>query len=148
MIVIEPEDAGSVGIDLPDQIAGDDLLRACVGEAQRQASLLVMLDDTLGNVVDLVRRAQRGDTITEDDLPGLRVALQLADQVRQESEGLHRALHLLTQHALVPSAVAASAIAQCTSLHAQRTRFLSAGKNEGASLAPHRGMAETKNGGS
>ncbi len=95
MIIIETDQPEKFAEDLPPDITVAALLRSCAKEADRQARLVADLDRTLGSALLGLGTAPDQTSITR-----LRAALigdlQLADRLRQESEGLARALRLLT----------------------------------------------------
>jgi hypothetical protein len=119
MILDDPDDAGSPERDLPDSIAAGALLAACAIEAARQAQAFGTLDRSLGQAVGLLRAAMAGNP--EVDPAGLSALirdLQMADGLRQDSEGLARAIALVSGSSALTDRVSAEDLRACTVVHA------------------------------
>ncbi len=103
----------------PDVTAGD-LLATCAAEAARQAQALHRLDTALAQTM-AVLRAGPGEAAV---IRNLTAELQQADQVRQEAEGLARALALLARLPPRPERLSADQVRACTPFVALQRRFL------------------------
>jgi len=96
------------------------LLLACVAEAQRQAAGMAQLDAALGAAVAMARHPANATALVS----ALMTDLQKADLMRQELEGLSRALSLLVAVPTLNTVVSARGIQGCTPLLAMQQRLL------------------------
>lgn len=125
MILDEAEEYAPAARDLPDTIATGDLLAACAVEAARQAQAFGGLDSSLSKAVALLRAAMSDKSqIDRSSLSVLIRDLQMADRLRQESEGLARTLALLAATPASMDRVSAADLRACTVLQALHLRLL------------------------
>lgn len=99
------------------------LLLACAAEAERQAAGMQQLDAALGAAVTMARHPANAAALVSV----LMTDLQKADLMRQELEGLSRALALLVAAPTPNTVLAAGSIRACTPLLAMQQRLLRAG---------------------
>lgn len=138
MIVV---DAGPEGVaipDLPDRIAGADLLSACAAEAGRQAAALAELDIAIGLALAALRAAETGAPTDPALVPRLVRDLQLADRLRQESLGLARVLALLAAQPSPGDWLATPEVRDQAGLGGLQGRLLSTARPAPARPAPAR----------
>lgn len=158
--------------DTPEEVAPSVLLAACAAEAERQAADLRKLDAALGAALIAARRqsgagfgcqpsdagardrggaggaapsgrAVQGPSLEEPGLvPALVADLQLADQIRQEAEGLAKVLALLAGRREGDGWFSAAQVRACTPVSALQRRLLAPGgsrlraKDGGAATIP------------
>jgi hypothetical protein len=107
------------------------LLAACAAEALRQAKAVARLDDALG--ATLTNAAFPSDLASSDPAtsPGPRAApqaisaLQHADLVRQEMNGLARALDLVVEFTSLGVKIPVQRVRDCTPLRGLQQRLIS-----------------------
>ena len=117
----EPESPCPGNADLPRHISARDLLAACAAELNRQAAALADLDAALGAVLLSAPCAAKGRApVRGQDM----AALQQTDRIRQEMEGLARALALVLKAGSLSDALGGDEIAACTPVAALRDRLL------------------------
>ena len=107
----------------PCQIDARQLLRACAAEAERQAAGMTQLDAALGTAVAMARQQTQAAALVS----ALMTDLQKADLMRQELEGLSRALALVIAVPTLTTMVPAQSIEGCTPLLAMQQRLLRSG---------------------
>ena len=90
-----------------------DILAACAAEADRHARAMARMDREVGASFAGGQVALQPQT------------LQLLDLLRQEAEGLARALQLVLSKPSPETLIDAADIAQCVPLAAQRARLMS-----------------------
>ncbi|WP_235933408.1 hypothetical protein [Paragemmobacter ruber] len=140
--------------DAPQEIAPAVLLAACAAEAERQAADLRKLDAALGAALIAARRqsgagggkwppdwtadepggeegAKSSGRATDGGapeaaalVPALVADLQLADQIRQEAEGLAKVLALLAGRGDSDGCLSAAQVRACTPVSALQRRLL------------------------
>lgn len=108
----------------PSEIMARDLLANCASELRRQAGAMQSLDAALGTVLDLCRKALSPAEADVQTIAGLRKDLQMADQLRQEVEGVAEALDLLVRVESLAAAIRSDAVFACTPLRDLQCRFL------------------------
>lgn len=109
----------------PSEITARDLLANCASELRRQAGVMQSLDAALGAVLDLSRKTMCPAQADAQIIAGLRMDLQKADQLRQEVEGVAKALDLLVGVESFAAAIGSDAVCACTPLMDLQVRFLS-----------------------
>ena len=133
MILDDADDAGPPERDLPDSIGAATLLAACATEAARQARAFGALDRSLGQAVGLLRAAMSGKPeVDPAGLSALMRDLQMADSLRQDSEGLARTMALLVGLSALTDRVSAADLRACTVVHALYLRLLTGQTSDGA----------------
>jgi hypothetical protein len=110
--------------DAPSETDARQLLLACAAEAERQAAGMQQLDAALGAAVAMARDPAMASTLVS----ALMTDLQKADLMRQELDGLSRALALLVAVPTLNTVVPANGIFGCTPLLAMQQRLLRSGK--------------------
>lgn len=90
-----------------------DVLSACVAEAERHANAISQMDRAIGAALENGSGAIDAQT------------LQTLDLLRQEAEGLARALNLATSMPSPDTVIDAEAMTRCVPVAAQRARFMS-----------------------
>lgn len=126
MIVIGPDHVVAEAA-LPTRIGAADLLAACAAEAGRQAATMSELDTALGTALQMLRAmiASGEEGRGRATLVSALIAdLQMADRLRQESEGLARALEMLAGLSSLNDQVPAEDIRACTPFAALQERLL------------------------
>ena len=106
---------------LPSHVSADALLAACVRAASGQAQALHKLDMALGQAVTMARHGV-GDGAAL--IAALTADLQQADRLRQEAEGLARALHLLATVPMQGHQLTADQVRGCTPVASLQRRLL------------------------
>lgn len=130
MFVDDDHDTPPEDIALPVEIEAASLLAACAAEAERQSEGLRQLDAALGAALVLAQRpvgSPHGPNATESRalISALAADLQQADRLRQEAEGLARALALLANRPKGAGRLTADQIRRCTPILALQRRLLS-----------------------
>lgn len=126
MIVFDTDPFELAVPPFPPDIPAATLLRSCAIEAERQARLLGELDSTLGAAILGLGTAPDAERIAR--LRSVMISdLQLADRLRQESEGLARALDLVAAAPSLSDRVKVDAILARIPNAALRKRLLSQG---------------------
>lgn len=120
----DPLDAAET-VTPTDEIGAGALLAACVAEAERQAAALHQLDAALGAALVMARRPPGNAVDGAALISALAADLQQADRLRQESEGLARALALLARLPPPSGTVRADEVRRCTPFVALQQRLLS-----------------------
>jgi hypothetical protein len=113
---------------LPSHVSADVLLVACARVAAGQAQALNRLDAALGLAVTMARHGV-GDSA--DLIAALTADLQQTDRLRQEAEGLARALHLLATVPMQGHQLTADQVRGCTPVASLQRRLL-AGNGAGS----------------
>lgn len=108
----------------PSEITARDLLANCASELRRQAGAMQSLDAALGAILNLCRNALGPAEADAQMIAGLRTDLQMADQLRQEVEGVAKALDLLVGVESLAAAIRSDAVCACTPLMDLQNRFL------------------------
>lgn len=111
-------------IDLPSEVDPATLLAACAAEAERQAEGLRDLDAALGAALVMARRPIGDATDARALMSALAADLQKADRLRQEAEGLARALALLAGRPKSAGNLKAEQVRGCTPILALQHRLL------------------------
>lgn len=139
MFILDDETEADEAPDLPTEIEPAALLAACAAEAERQAEGLRQLDAALGAALALARQpaadgdlntgpsgagAADGATHARALISALMSDLQKADRLRQEAEGLARALALLAGRPRSAGRVKADQVRSCTPVVALQNRLL------------------------
>lgn len=121
------DDPGGVAAPdpMPLHVTADALLAACATEAAGQAQALHRLDAALGRAVTLARNGA-GDGAAL--VAALTADLQHADRLRQEAEGLARALTLLAAVPMHDHHLTADQVRGCTPVVALQRRLLAGHK--------------------
>ncbi|MEI6800833.1 MAG: hypothetical protein WCO04_16710 [Pseudomonadota bacterium] len=125
------DDPGGVSTPdpMPPHVTADALLAACAHEAAGQAQALHRLDAALGRAVAMARNGM-GDGAAL--IAALTADLQNADRLRQEAEGLARALNLLATVQMRDHRLTVDQVRGCTPFVALQRRLL-AGQGAGPS---------------
>jgi hypothetical protein len=124
MIFIDAEDSAATATELPAAIGMADLLAACAAEAARQAATLAELDTAIGATLELLRSADTAGSTDPTVVSMLARELQMADLLRQESEGLARVLALVSDGRGLSDQVSGAEIGACVRLGALQARML------------------------
>lgn len=109
---------------VPSEIMARDLLANCASELRRQAGAMRSLDAALGAVLNLCRAALDPAEADAQMIAGLRMDLQMADQLRQEGEGVAKALDLLAGVESLAAAIRSDAVCACTPLRDLQDRLM------------------------
>lgn len=121
-MLFDDDPGGASATDpLPTHVTADALLGACAREAAGQAQAIHQLDAALGRAVTMVR-GQAGDRAAL--IAALTADLQQADRLRQEAEGLARALRLLATVPMHDHRLTADQVRGCTPFVALQMRLL------------------------
>ena len=113
-MIVDDDGAAAPGPDATrPRLTAQELLSACVLEAERQAEALTRLDAAVG-------LALSGGTARAD--PRM---LQQIDLLRQESQGLARVLRLVEQARSPEDVLDAAALSGCLPVADQRRRLMS-----------------------
>lgn len=126
---IDEDDTGSDGGGGPEEIAARDVLAACAVESARQADVMARLDASIGSALAILRRQPEGQRSPPSDLV---IALQQADRLRQEMDGLAQVLALLSGLGSQGGTILASRVRACTPFRDLQDRLLSAAPPLGA----------------
>lgn len=122
------EEADTIHVDddaLPVEVEPAALLAACATEAERQANGLRQLDAALGAALALAQRPAADPAEGRALISALASDLQQADRLRQEAEGLARALALLANRPKGAGCLPADQVRGCTPILALQRRLLS-----------------------
>jgi hypothetical protein len=126
MIIFDTDPCEPEAPPFPPDIPAATLLRSCALEAERQARLLGELDSTLGAAILGLGTAPDADRIAR--LRSVMITdLQIADRLRQESEGLAHALDLVAAAPSLSDRVKVDALLARIPNAALRNRLLSHG---------------------
>ena len=124
MFVDEVHPAPVEEFHLPAEIEPAALLAACAAEAGRQAEGLRQLDAALGAALVLAQRPAADPAEARVLISALAADLQQADRLRQEAEGLARALALLSDRPKGAGRLTADQVRGCTPILALQRRLL------------------------
>jgi hypothetical protein len=119
---IDEDGTGAEGSDHPGGVCVQAVLAACAAEAVRQAQVMSALDASIGSVLTVLRRGSDGQV--RHPPSGLVTALQQADRLRQEMEGLAKVLILLTDLGRDAEIVDAGLVRACTPFRELQERLL------------------------
>lgn len=98
-----------------------DLLATCVKEMSRQAAAIADLDAALGDVLMALRHAPGANpALSGRDI----TALQGADRIRQEIEGIARALELILKAGSLNAGIEGRHVRSCTPVAALQDRLM------------------------
>lgn len=125
MIVIGNEADTARPVAAPSYIIARDLLATCASEIRRQAAAMQSLDTALGAVLDMYRHAPSRKMDEKKHMTATLIAdLQRADRLRQEVEGVARALDLLVAAESLATVIASDSVRDCTPLMDLQDRLL------------------------
>lgn len=120
MIIDDPYSEQSDDGQGPTQVIARRLLFACIKEAERLALSMKDLDRTLGSKIAITHQPEK----VADFVRNLSSDLQKADIIRQELEGLSRALDLLWDVETLDDRISNDSICCCTPLVDMQRRLL------------------------
>lgn len=126
MIFIGNDAGGSHPATAKAEIMARDLLAGCAREIRQYAGAMQGLDTALGAVLDRLRSGP-GPTTDRPAMmsPDLMADLQRADRLRQELEGVAKALELLVTVNSMETGIPSQAVRVCTPLLELQDRLLS-----------------------
>lgn len=122
-MIFADDDEGSpqAPIKVRLEMSAHDLLATCVEEMGRQAAAIADLDAALGVALLALRNAQAsGPALSGRDM----TALQGADRIRQEVEGIAQALGLILKAGSLTANIKGRHVRACTPVAALQDRLL------------------------